>query len=134
MNTNLFIRWAEDSLDDVAWVSSELFNKKNANTEMLALCLALAVRFSCPRVGDYSASNTGPRTAIKDEELRAIMATTLLHEFGAEGVANLDESAIEPTLQNYANGGLRKLVDLLGGSEDKIGSLVAALEGLLEPN
>ena len=134
MKADLFIKWAEDSLDDVAWISAELFDKKNANTEMLALCLALAVKNACPRKEPYKASTTGPRTAIKDEKLRVIMAATVLFEFGAEGAAKLDESQIEATLQSYANGGLKKLASLLESSDDKVGALVTTLEGLMDQN
>ena len=134
MKSDLFIKWAEDSLDAVAWISSELFNKKSANTEMLALCLALAVRHSCPRRESYKLSSTGPRTAIKDESLRVVMAATLIHEFGQDGVKDLDERLIEPTLQDYANGGLKQLESLLEDSDDRVGALVAALEGLMATN
>lgn len=134
MSADLFIRWAEDSLDDVSWISAELFDKKNANTDMLALCLAIAVKYSCPRRDTYNPSGTGPRTATKDEKLRVVMASTVLVEFGAEGASGLDQALIESTVQNYANGGLKKLVDLLGDSDDKVGALVNTLEGLLAQN
>ena len=131
----MFIKWAEDSLEDVAWLSAALFNKKKAaNTEMLALCLALAIKYSCPRKESYKPSTTGPRTATRDEKLRVIMAATLLAEFGRDNVADLDESLIEPTLQDYANGGLKKLASLLEDSDDRIGTLVAILEGLMTKN
>lgn len=121
-------------MEDVSWISASLFDKKSANTEMLALCLAIAVKYSCPRKESYKPSNTGPRTGTKDEKLRVIMATTLLAEFGAEKIADIDDSVIETTLQHYANGGLKKLASLLEDSDDKMGALVATLEGLMAAN
>lgn len=135
MSTDLFIKWAEDSLEDVTWLSAALFNKKKAaNTEILALCLALAIKYSCPRKESYRPSTTGPRTATRDEKLRVIMAATLLAEFGTENIANIDDALIERTLQDYANGGLKKLASLLEDSDDRIGALVGILEGLMTEN
>jgi len=133
MNQDIWVRWATDSVDDARWLSSELFNSKKAeNTKLFLICLAIGIRHSCPREGSYQTANTGPRTGLNSPNYRVLMAAAVLHHFASEVPEGLTSDQTIDVLQNYANGGLRRLVEILEDSKDRLGTLVTELNGLLQ--
>lgn len=133
MSQEIWVRWAQDAVDDAKWLSAELFNSKKAeNTKLFLICLAIGIRHSCPRESGYLTANTGPRTGLNSPNYKALMAAAVLHHFGPEETDQLTSEQIIEVLQNYANGGLKRLVQILEGSNDRLGTLVTELNGLLQ--
>lgn len=131
MAAEIFVRWRKELLEDVEFLGKVLFNKSKANMELYLLSLAVAVEFQCP-TSEGTPSATGPRTGQKDPIYASLTSAVALHHFGAAALSDITEDDFRVVLENYANGGITKLSELLADSQDPLGTLIEILSSRAE--
>lgn len=131
MASEIFVRWRKELLDKVEWLSKVLFQKASANVELYPLALAVAVEFECP-VSEGTPSATGPRTGLQDPIYSSMNSAVVLSHLGIEQASKVSEGEFRQILEDYANGGIAKLFDVLEQSRDPLGTLVELLNSTIE--